>query len=164
MYNFLDGLFIFVFFITLLCYNPDEYKVLYLTKKEGKGMSKRIVVPVDGSKIAQNALEFAITMARAYGDEIKVINIQPNLQILGEIIIKEAIAILEKAQIPYSSNIRIGTPSIEIATEAKSNEVRCIVMGTRGMSVESIESRQKLGSVSQATLSISPCPIMFVPN
>lgn len=120
----------------------------------------KIIVPVDGSKIAQNALEFAITMAKAYGDQIRLLNIQPNLKILGENTIKETISIVEQAGIPYSSIIRIGTPAIEIITEAKEKDVRCIVMGSRGTNAS---SSQKLGSVSQATLTMAPCPIMFIP-
>lgn len=123
-------------------------------------MSKKIIVPVDGSKIAQNALAFAITMAKAYGDQIRLVNIQPNLQILGESTITDAIAILEKEQLPYSSIIRIGTPAIEITTEANDKDVRCIIMGSRGTNAD---ASRKLGSVSQSTLSMSPCPIMFIP-
>ncbi|HHY73216.1 MAG TPA: universal stress protein [Bacillus bacterium] len=122
-------------------------------------MSK-IIVPVDGSQIADKALEFAISMAKAYGDEIRLLNIQPNLQILGEGIIKDAAATLEREQISYTSTIRVGTPAMEIITEAKDKDVRCIVMGTKG-SGNAVSG--KLGSVSQATLSMAPCPILFIP-
>lgn len=129
--------------------------------KKGEDLMKKIIVPVDGSKIAQKALEFAISMAKAYGDEIRVINIQPNLEILGEAIIKEAVTLLEKEGIPFTTRIRIGSPAMEIISEATSENVRCIVMGTKGMNAD---SNRKLGSVSQATLTMSPCPIMFIPS
>ncbi|MCP1146403.1 universal stress protein [Lysinibacillus endophyticus] len=124
-------------------------------------MNNTIVVPVDGSRIAQNALKFAITMAKAYGDEIRVINIQPSIAILGEGIIKEAEALLENEGVIYSSKIRIGTPAIEIISEANGDSVRCVVMGSRGMNAD---SSRKLGSVSQATLTMATCPIMFIPS
>lgn len=123
-------------------------------------MSKKIVVPVDGSKIAENALKFAITMAKAYGDQIHLINIQPNHQILGESTIREASAMLDEARVLYSTKIRVGTPALEIITEAKDENVRCIVMGSKGNG----NSNGQLGSVSQATLSMAPCPIMFIPS
>lgn len=123
-------------------------------------MSKKIIVPVDGSRTAQNALIFAITMAKAYGDQIELLNIQPNHPILGESVIAEAASQLEEARILYSSKIRVGTPSIEIITEAKDDNVRCIVMGSKG----SGNTERKLGSVSQATLSMSPCPIVLIPS
>lgn len=123
---------------------------------------KKIIVPVDGSKIAQKALEFAMTMAKAFGDEIRVINIQPNnLEILGEATIIEASTLLEKEGIPFTSRIRTGTAAIEIISEATDKNVRCIVMGSRGMNAD---GNRKLGSVSQATLTMSPCPIMFIPS
>lgn len=122
---------------------------------------KTIIVPVDGSKIAQKALQFAITMAKAYGDEIRVINIQPTLEILGEVTIQEAKALLEKEGVPYSSRIRIGMPAMEIISEGTAENIRCIVMGSRGMNPD---SKGILGSVSQATLAMAPCPIMFIPS
>ncbi|WP_071591171.1 universal stress protein [Calidifontibacillus oryziterrae] len=121
----------------------------------------KIVVPVDGSIIATNALKFAITMAKAYGDQIRLINIQPSHQILGESTIREASALLEEERVLYSSKIRVGTPALEIITEAKEKDVRCIVMGSRG---NGNGSSGKLGSVSQATLAMAPCPIMFIPS
>ncbi|MDQ0156269.1 universal stress protein [Robertmurraya andreesenii] len=123
-------------------------------------MSKKIIVPIDGSKTSQNALSFAISMAKAYGDQIRLINIQPNHQILGESVIAEAARLLEEARVLYSSKIRLGTPSIEIITEAKDADIRCIVMGTKGAG----NSDRKLGSVSQATLTMAPCPIVFIPS
>lgn len=122
-------------------------------------MYKKIIVPIDGSKLAEKALSFAITMAKAYEDQITLLNIQPNHQILGESVIAEAAALLEEAGVPYSTKIRVGTPSIEIITEAKDNNVRCIVMGSKGAG----NSARNLGSVSQATLVMAPCPIMFIP-
>lgn len=122
-------------------------------------MYKKIIVPIDGSKLAEKALSFAITMAKAYEDQITLLNIQPNHQILGESVIAEAAALLEEAGVPYSTKIRVGTPSIEIITEAKDNNVRCIVMGSKGAG----NSARNLGSVSQATLVMVPCPIMFIP-
>lgn len=124
-------------------------------------MEKTILVPVDGSIASLEAIKFAITMAKAYGDQIKVVNIQQSHKILGESIINDAETVLKKEDIPYSSMIRIGTPpSIEIISEAKDDAVRCIVMGSKG----SGNSSKNLGSVSSAVLKISPCPVVIVPS
>lgn len=123
-------------------------------------MNKTILVPIDGSTSSLEALKFAITMAKAYGDEIKVVNIQQSHKILGETIISEAETELKNEHIPFSSTIRIGTPpSIEIISEAKEETVRCIVMGSKG----SGNSSKNLGSVSSAVLKMSPCPVVIVP-
>lgn len=119
----------------------------------------KIVVAVDGSFIALKALQFAISMAKAFGDEIRLINIQQNLEILGEATIKEASEIVEKENVPYSSTIRIGTPAIEILNEANSKDVRCLVMGMKGAN----NTTDKLGSVSKAIISFATCPVTLIP-
>lgn len=121
-------------------------------------MSK-ILVAVDGSFIANRALQFAISMAKAFGDEIRLINIQQNLEILGESTIKEASQIVEKENIPYTSIIRIGTPAIEILNEVKVQDVRCLVMGMKGTN----NTSNQIGSVSHAMISLAPCPITLIP-
>lgn len=135
----------------------NERNELHL--KEGIVVNKTIIVPVDGSQSANKALQFAITMAKAYGDNIRVVNVQSSATALGEPIIQEAATALEQAGMPYSTKIRIGTPSIEIFSEANDEQVRAIVMGLKGAG----NSNKKLGSVSQATLSLVPCPITLVP-
>lgn len=123
-------------------------------------MSKKILVPVDGSKMSCKALEFAITMAKAYGDQIRLVNIQPNLQILGKPIIEEAASILEESRVLYTSKIRIGNPASEIISESKDKDVRCIVMGTKGTG----NTRNNLGSVSLGILQMASCPVVFIPS
>lgn len=122
-------------------------------------MSKKILVPIDGSKISHKALEFAISMAKAYGDQIRLVNIQPNHQILGQSVIDEAAAILEEARVLYTSTIRVGTPTVEIITESKDDDIRCIVMGKKGKG----NTSKNLGSVSLGILQMASCPIVFIP-
>lgn len=122
---------------------------------------KTIVVPIDGSSLSKNALTFAITMAKAYGDQIRVVNVQPYHDILGETIIKEATALLEKEDVPHSSTVRIGAPpSIEIISEAKDENVRCIVIGSKG----SGNTTNHIGSVSLAVLQMAKCPVVVIPS
>lgn len=123
-------------------------------------MTKKIIVPIDGSAISIRALQFGIHLAKALGDEIRVVHVQPMLEVLGENIIKEATEILEEADVPFTTTIRIGTPSLEIIAEAKEDNVRCIIMGTKG----SGNATGEIGSVSQATLAMTPCPITFIPE
>lgn len=120
----------------------------------------KILVAVDGSALSLKALEFAVSMAKAYFDEIRVINVQPFHQILGENIIKEAETALQNLNVLYTSTIRIGTQAaIEIVSEAKDEAIRCIVMGSKGIG----NSKNNLGSVSSSVLSMAPCPIVIVP-
>lgn len=122
---------------------------------------KKILVAIDGSALSIKALEFAISMAKAYSDEIRLINVQPFHQILGENIIKEAEAPLQHSNVFYTSTIRTGTQAaIEIISEAKDASIRCIVMGSKGVG----NSSNDLGSVSSAVLSMAPCPVVIVPS
>lgn len=124
-------------------------------------MNKTILVAVDGSSLSHNALKFALSMAKAYSDHIRLINVQPFHQILGEKIIKEASELIENTGIPYSSTIRIGTqPAIEIISESKDESIRCIVMGSRGKG----DSSNYLGSISSAVLSMASCPVIIIPS
>lgn len=124
-------------------------------------MNKTILVAVDGSSLSHNALKFGISMAEAYSDQLRLINVQQFHQILGENIIKEAEALLQNTNIPYSSTIRIGTqPAIEIISEAKDEAIRCIVMGSKGKG----DSNNYLGSISSAVLSMAPCPVVIIPS
>lgn len=121
----------------------------------------KILVAIDGSSLSLKALEFAISMAKAYFDEIRLINVQPFHQILGENIIKEAEAALQNSNVLYTSTIRTGTqPAIEIISEAKDESIRCIVMGSKGLG----KSNNYLGSVSSAVLSMASCPVIIVPT
>jgi len=121
----------------------------------------KILVAVDGSALSLKALEFAVSMAKAYFDEIRLINVQPFHQILGENIMKEAEASLQHLNVLYTTTIRTGTqPAIEIVSEAKDESIRCIVMGSKGVG----NSSNDLGSVSSAVLSMAPRPVVIVPS
>ncbi|RKD25865.1 universal stress protein UspA [Ammoniphilus oxalaticus] len=140
-------------------------------------MSK-IIVPIDGSQHAIRALEYALDLARAFGDELILLNVQLNLntinvkrffskqeieefqQQLGEEDLEEAIKVATGSELPFTSKIRIGIPKVEICQEAEQEQVRCIVMGSRGMGP--VVGRF-LGSVSYGVVHESPCPVTIVP-
>ncbi|MNP49575.1 Universal stress protein/MT1672 [compost metagenome] len=142
-------------------------------------MKQNIIVPFDGSDGALDALRVAIEMAEKYQEAILLINVQPSyttphttlffsdtdMRDYQMIQYKEAIAsgvlLLEEAGIPFESKLLIGSPRDEICNEAAKQQIRCIVMGSRGHSsfVGSV-----LGSISQGVLYRAKCPVMIVPN
>lgn len=122
-----------------------------------------IIVPIDGSPQSIQALRFAISIAKACGDELVLLSVHNTSQILGENMLREAISITQQESIPYRTKVRVGgNPTIEISFEANSPDVRCIIMGLRGAGSKDPSSKT-LGSVSQGLLQIAPCPITFVP-
>lgn len=125
-------------------------------------MSK-IIVPVDGSKMSLEALKVAISFAEKTEDEILVLNVQSSHEALGLVAIKEAETLLKESQVKYETKIRLGFPSVEIISEANSDDVKCIFIGKRGAGSTS-GSTNKLGSVSNAIVDLATCPVVIVPK
>lgn len=151
-------------------------------------MRKGILVPFDGSENALEALRTAITMAKALGEKIILLNVQPSfqtahtkmffsLQVLQEyqeqmfaIVGEKGKQLLDEAKVDYEIKMRIGDPKQQICLEANADHpgknacanfgVRWIVMGSRGMNpvVGGV-----LGSVSYGVINMAPCPVTIVP-
>jgi nucleotide-binding universal stress UspA family protein len=138
----------------------------------------QLLVAYDGSELADHAVTFAISMAKAYGDEIIVLNVQPNLQTyntkrffnqeeilayqktLAEDTLAPAVKNLAEAGVPFQARHRIGNPKIEICEEAKLISARSIIIGSRGMDAV---IGKIMGSVSYGVLYLAPCPVIVVP-
>ena len=113
-------------------------------------MINKILVPVDGSKIALRALEFAMEIGGKFGSEIIVINIDvpydlsrikpPRRDKNGNVIPVEAAA---------------PTP----LEEAEKDDTDLIIMGNRGMGVL---AGFFLGSVSTKVSQSAHCPVTIV--
>lgn len=138
-----------------------------------------ILVAYDGSNNAERALEYAISMAKAYESKLILLNVQPSLedyntpeflssdevklhqQKLGNEILEKAGTHLKAAEVPYKTIIRTGNPKYEICSLAKERSVQSIVMGSRGMDPV---IGKILGSVSYGVLYLAPCPVVVVPG
>jgi len=138
----------------------------------------KILVPMDGSQHALRALEYAITLSRGLGDEIILLNVQPHMetanvkrffskreieeyqQQLAKEAMEEAIKVATQSEVPFSQKIRIGIPRIEICEEAQQENVRTIIMGSRGMGPV---IGKFLGSVSYNVVHEAACPVTIVP-
>jgi len=139
-----------------------------------KSQIKRILVPMDGSKTSERALDQAIEIARATHATILGLNVIPFLP--AEFVPavspykiyqrKEAGLFLEKAKyraakhgILFSYAIMYGSPVDQILGTARKKKIDLIVIGARG------KGRVKelfLGSISNAVLHKSQIPILLV--
>jgi len=139
-----------------------------------KNQIKRILLPMDGSKTSERALDEAIELARATHATILGVNIIPFLP--AEFVPavspykiyqkKEAGLFLERAKyraakhgILFSYVIAYGSPVEQIIGIAKKKKIDLIVIGARG------KGRVKemfLGSVSNAVLHKSKIPVLLV--
>ncbi|WP_256758844.1 universal stress protein [Cohnella sp. WQ 127256] len=140
-------------------------------------MRQNIIVPFDGSNSAQEALRVAIEMAGKFNEAILLLNVQPSLntpnskrffsdsdiQAYQQSLYEEAIApglhILESSGIKFNAKMRVGIPKEEICNEALNQNVRYIIIGSRGYSAF---VGSMLGSVSQGILHLADCPVMVV--
>ncbi len=137
-----------------------------------------ILVSYDGSDNANLALHYAITMAKAYQEDLILLHVQHKLETyntkrffnqdeiinyqneLGNEVLSHAESILSGVNIAYKTLVRFGNPKTEISQLAKELNVHSIVMGSRGMDplIGKI-----LGSVSYGVLFQAPCPVVIVP-
>jgi nucleotide-binding universal stress UspA family protein len=142
----------------------------------------KILVPVDGSEHALEALKVAIDFVRTKGASIAVISVAPyiggmddheisparrerhmgSLENRADAIVKQACEVIEAANV--SSNCTKNTvTSVSIADAiidfAENEKIDLIVMGSHGLSAS---SRFKIGSVASQVARNSPCSIYLV--
>lgn len=138
---------------------------------------KRVLVPVDGSLVANRAVLFAIEQAgRADGLEINLLNVQQGVErwykhgLLsdevrkeirrhGEAEAAEARTLLDKSKVQYEFEVVFGHPAEVIVRTAREKHCDAIVMGTRGLGgVENL----MLGSTAYKVVQLTEMPVTFV--
>jgi nucleotide-binding universal stress UspA family protein len=145
-------------------------------------VAQKILVPVDFSECADNALRFAVAIALRNGATLKLLHsVQLPLQtteIVGYPINdleKEAVDHLAKKsaeinqwleqqrlpKIEIMHTVAIGFAAEEIAKAAVDNEVDLIVMGTYGAGRV---AGMILGSIASSVLQHVKCPVLIVPE
>ena len=145
-------------------------------------MTKRMLVPVDGSEHSQKALEFACELARGMGYTLHLIHVAESLPhdrvlVLGgaHVTIHASREDLEKAghevldasrrlaeehgvKAP-ESEVVAGDPAARIVEAAARQEADMVVMGSRGLSdLKGLV----LGSVSHKVNHLAPCTCITV--
>ncbi len=144
-------------------------------------MFQKILVPLDGSKLAEQALEPALSLARAARGEILLLSIPylkhmfveeragygmllPHQSI--EATRQELLAYLQKltetrvpSEVIWRSRIGNGDEASVIVDTAVAENIDLIVMSTHGYSGF---SRWLLGSVTEKVLRGAPCPVLVV--
>ncbi len=140
-------------------------------------MYEKILVPLDGSELAEVALPYAEELAGKMGSEITLVHVCesdgcPNRHLheyymqkivddtafcakkhLGELVAKDV------KEIRVNSTILVGDPSVQIAEYADREDVALIVMSTHG---KSGLKRWALGSVANKTVRCTTRPIVLI--
>lgn len=142
-------------------------------------MYERILVPTDGSDVAEAAAAHAVALAAAVGARLDVLyvvdsdaiglvrpaqldadEVRTSLEKEGERAAEIVAAAAEEAGVDVVTAIRVGAPDEEIRDYAEEAEVDLVVMGTHGRSGI---GRFLLGSVTERVIRGSGVPVVAVP-
>jgi nucleotide-binding universal stress UspA family protein len=138
---------------------------------------ERILLPFDGSRAAQRALEHAIAKNASGRLHVCVVNVQPPLMAgdvtlftsartveesrsnIGSAVLKPATSALQARRVAYTAHVALGDAAAEIAASAHRFGCTKIVMGTRGIGfLRSLWSR----SVARRVVRLATVPVTLV--
>ena len=136
---------------------------------------RKILCPVDFSEASKKALKAASEIAGVFSSEIEVVHVLPSHVIKEKMVPGEGmdrlteelsgqarnslIDFLAGSGIGKEGVIKEGEPHQEIVSLASGNDVDLIVMGARG---RSFIGGTLIGSVTDAVLRSSPCPVLVM--
>jgi nucleotide-binding universal stress UspA family protein len=136
---------------------------------------RRILVAVDGSSAAADALDEALLLAHETGARVSVLAVQPILtpgvayglvpvpseafEARSDDVLRSAAARARHAGLEVETFRREGVPAIEIAAAADELDADLIVLGSRGRGA--VRSAV-MGSVSRGVLARSRRPVLVV--
>ena len=136
-------------------------------------MYEKVLVPLDGSQIAEIALPYAEEMAVKMGSEVTLLCIsetaeakeyskhQSYLEQILEVAKREAKKYLKQpeAEIKMKTVVEVGLPAGKIIDYAKKEKIELIIMATHGRTGL---SRWSLGSVAEKVLRAGTTPLLLV--
>lgn len=140
-------------------------------------MSKKLLLPVDGSEHAQNAVRYAIGRVREAPAELLVLHVEPPVSYeemrvyvmreeaekirrkACERVLSSATKLLDEAKVRYSEHLREGEVAPTIAKFAEAEKVDEVILGTRGMSAV---SELLVGSVAHRVVHLVRVPVTLV--
>ena len=141
---------------------------------------KKILVPTDFSECSGVALQYACSLADAFGASIHLFHVLedpyvhgwtgegyvPNLASFRDGMARDAAERIRKVlsaedMVKYSvkTSSKFGSPFLEILRYAKEEEVDLIVMGTHGRGPV---AHVLMGSVAERVVRKAPCPVLTV--
>lgn len=136
-------------------------------------MYKHILVPLDGSEIAEEALPSVVALSEKFGSKVTLLNVFEviallpsdrklefeNLKRKGEDYLREVKANLEGRGISVETEVKDGDPSLVICQYAGDHDIDLVVMSAQ--SHGKVE-KWALGSVSEKVLRRSPKPVLLL--
>ena len=131
----------------------------------------RILVPVDGSDCASNAVDHAIALAEQFGAAVTLLTVVNERQLenpesrsherdAATALVTEAAERVRQADVVAETAVEVGTPTEEIVATADELQADLVVMGTHGRSGM---ERLLIGSVADGVIRRSTIPVLAVP-
>jgi nucleotide-binding universal stress UspA family protein len=137
---------------------------------------ERILFPTDFSDSAAHAQEYALSLARQYGAELRIIHVVQLYTYLFDFgmdnsaqyeavtatlkkMLDDLLDTLAGEPIPVTGDLIQGDPVAEIVRVAREEAADLIVMGTHGRAAL---EHALLGSVAEKVVRKAPCPVLTV--
>ncbi len=135
-----------------------------------------VLVPVDFSESSRRAVHYALSLARPFDAEIRLLHVvealflPPDAEVVdlaafAATLNNEAAKCLSKlreevaARGPATEELRAGTPYREIVDAARERNADLIIMGTRGRTGL---AGMLMGSTAERVMHHAPCPVLVV--
>jgi len=138
----------------------------------------KILLPIDGSKHSNNAIDYTIYLARLTGAQVTAVccydwtgnmheivetvidELKEKLQLQSQTILDEAGRKMQIGEVNFVTQSISGSPGTILSKLAKSKEFDLIIMGSHG---HSEIAGLLLGSVTHKVLNTIYCPVLVVP-
>jgi nucleotide-binding universal stress UspA family protein len=127
-------------------------------------MFQTVLFPIDQSRQTMETAGVALELAKTHGSRLVVLSVVEAEE--GAMhdpaavakLLEQARASFEQAGVPCEMLEREGKPAFVIGDVADEINADVIVMGTRGISLESSEP-----STAARVIQLAPCPVLVVP-
>lgn len=137
-------------------------------------MIRNLLVGYDGSESAENALVFAVNLARAFGSALHVLAVARPPELGDDV---ETSAVIENARRHYEQilfaarsklqhetfathfQVAVGHPAEQIVRYVEANHIDHIVVGHRG---HTLFERWLIGSVARQVIAYAHCAVTVV--
>jgi len=127
-------------------------------------MFETVLFPIDQSRQTMETAAVALELAKTHGSRLVVLSVveaeegaMHNAAAVAKLL-EQARASFEQEGVPCEMLEREGKPAFVIGDVADEINADVIVMGTRGISLESSEP-----STAARVIQLAPCPVLVVP-
>jgi len=127
-------------------------------------MFQTVLFPIDQSRQTMETAGVALELAKTHGSRLVVLSVveaeEGAMHDAAAVakLLEQARASFEQAGVPCEMLEREGKPAFVIGDFADEINADVIVMGTRGISLESSEP-----STAARVIQLAPCPVLVVP-